>query len=248
MSDDGEVTPQLQRLLENRKRPQAIQVWRAFTAEERRSAARAFVAVESAGRKRLNDALAAAMNSRSVTIAKRPLDDVLGSRGIDMIKDPQLVQGLVRRSQVPGNLEMVTQFLDGLGVPHEVGEVRSLKMLDASDYSVCKQATALADERGHRAVAIMLVTYRVQGAPLGEKARKWLKGDWDRRPPPPVELPVARADRGDSTRLSGAPRPVLTETTGVDQTEDADKDDPVLRASLTTLDRLLINAAADAAR
>ncbi len=155
---------------------------------------------------------------------------------------------------------MVTQFLDQLGIPHDAGHVATDTLLDASEYSICKNAEDLAAQYGQRAVAIMLVVYRVQGVPLGEKARKWLKGGWDGPPPRATEEDAGDGDAAAARTTSRAlkvrepaaapmPMPVEPPVAGhdpapesaalpsvstdpdadVDQTEDADKDDPSSR-------------------
>ena len=174
-----QLDPHLARLVKRSKRPGAVRLWNLLNRGEREAAARWFIAQEADGRTQLDQLVATAMRFRPQTVRRWPADRIVQKMGVVSLHDPSLAQLLlVHRADSAEHLPMVRAFLDGLGIPHEDGDVKTIKALDTSAYLLGKVGDGVADEYGDRAVAIYLLSLWSCGAPLGEKSCAWLKQRW----------------------------------------------------------------------
>lgn len=236
LARDIGVGPSLKRLVDSPKRPGAIRLWNALTPDERQAATHAYLESDSVGRRPLNKVVAEARRFRPATVQKWTVAKIVQEMRTVPLHDPGVALRLLRCSQIPGRLPMVSAFLDAVGIRHTDGSVDSIKRLDASEDTLRSAASELVAEYGPRAVVIYVLVLRLDGAPIGEKARGWLQAHF--------EEPVAEAvgDEDDSVTVS------LGEADPADEEEaDATEDDPVRQASLTTLDRLLMKATQNSA-
>ena len=257
----GEIDPGLQRLVERSKRPGAVRLWNLLGRGEREAATRWFVESEEDGRRQIDEAVAAARRFRPQTVRRWPLDKIARSMGTLPLHDPVLAQVILLHSVcAPEHLPMVRSFLDELGIPHEDGEVDSIRKLDASQYSLGRVADSLAGEYGDRAVAIYLLVLWLAGAPLGEKSCAWLKERWRLGDPAGGETEGHGADTAARLRTPArnatAPATSADTETRREETAGLPEDDPAgrsqvpasRRVSLTTLDRIIERALEDCAR
>ena len=238
--DDGsDIDPALRRLVDRSRRPGALSLWSVLDRGERETATRWFLEVEDAGRREVDKAVAGARRFRPQTVGRWSRDKVVRSMGTVSLQEPALAQViLLHGACAPERLPLVRSFLDGLGIPHENGEVDSLTQLDASRYTLAKVAAGMVDEYGDRAVAIYFLVLWLAGTTLGEKSCEWLKERWRVGEP------------ADDVAEDGA--------AGGDSPEDRDPGpgEPAGRAwepapregSLTTLDRIIDRALEDRAR
>lgn len=184
IGDGTEIDPGLQRLVERSRRPGALSVWNVLDRGEREEATRWFLEIEDAGRRQVDDAVAAVRRTRPQTVRGWSLDKVVRSMGTASLHEPAFAQNILLRSAcAPARRPMVRSFLDDLGIPHENGEVDSPTQLDASRYSLGKVAARMVEEHGHRTVAIYFLILRLAGTALGEKSCEWLKEHWRVREP-----------------------------------------------------------------
>ena len=177
--DDTEIDPELRRLVERSRRPGALSLWNVLGRGEREAATRWFVEVEDGGRRKVDEAVAAARRFRPQTVRGWSLERVARSMSTVSLQEPALAQVILLHSAcAPDRLPMVRSFLDDLGIPHQNGEVDSLKQLDASPYALGKVASGMVEEYGDRTVAVYFLVLRLAGTTLGEKSCAWLKERW----------------------------------------------------------------------
>ena len=226
----------LKRHVADPRRLGTVRLWRALSDEERRAATAAYLKAEEGGRDQLNRIVAEARNFRPDTVWKWPAEKICEAMCRVSLRNHGLAAGLLRRHHIPGQLGMVTGFLDALGVPHAEGLVDSLEEVDADADVVRSAVGSLATEYGPRAIATYLLTLRIFGAPAGEKGRASLEALLETSP-------------GDADADVQAAGPAAPPTAG-DQAEErlAGEEDPTRQPSFTTLDRLMILAAVDSAQ
>ena len=226
----------LKRLVTDPRRLGTVSLWQALSAEERGAATRAYLNAEEGGRERLNRIVAKARNFRPATVRKWQDKKITTAMGFLPLHDPGLASRLLQCHHVPGQLPMVTGFLDALGVPHNEGLVNSFEEVDANEDVVRSAVTRLVKERGPRAPAIYLLTLRVFGAPAGEKGRAWLQELLEAPP--------------DEAVFESEESPSVEPETAEHQAEaiQTEQEDPTRQLSFTTLDRLLILSAVDSAQ
>ena len=226
----------LRRLLADPRRLNPVSLWHALSAEARAAAVRAYLGTDKGGRKRLNEIVAEARNFRPATVQKWPAKKITAAMRFVPLRDPRLASRLLQRHHVPGQVKMVTDFLDALGVPHNEGLVDSFAEVDADEDVVRLAVGSLAKKNEPSAAAAYLLTLRVLGAPVGEKGRLLLRELLeplpDRDDPESEESPSAERE---------PPQPDAV------QARD-EEEDPTRQVSFTTLDRLLIFAAVDSAQ
>ncbi len=250
---ETEIDASLKRLVERSKRPGAVHLWNLFDRGEREAATRWFVRSEEDGRRQIDEAVAAALRFRPQTVRRWPLDKIARHMGTVPLHDPALARLLLLHSvDAPQHVPMVRAFLDALGIPHEDGEVDSVKKLDASRYSLGKVAARMAEEYGDRTVALYFLVQWVAGAPLGEKSCAWLRERWGLDEPrdrgtegiiadPHQREGEAEGEAGGDPRSDDAP-----EAEG--EPASRERAPATRQASLTELDRLLERALEDCAR
>ena len=226
----------LKRLVTDPRRLGTVSLWQALSAEERGAATRAYLNAEEGGRERLNRIVAEARNFRAATVRKWPDGKITAAMPFLSLHDAGLASELLQCHHVPGQLTMVTDFLDALGVSHNEGLVGSFEEVDADEDVVRSAVTRLVKEHGPRAPAVYLLTLRLFRAPAGEKGRAWLQERLD--------APLGEA------ALESEESPSAEPETAEHQAEElqAEPDDPTRQLSFTTLDRLLILTAVDSAQ
>ena len=226
----------LKRLVADPRGLGTLRLWLALSADERRAATTAYLSAVKGGREPLNLIVAEARNFRSDTVRKWPDSKICDAMGLVPLRDHGIASVLLHHHHIPGQLGMVTGFLDALGVPHVEGVVESLEDVDADEDVVRSAVGKLVEEYGPRASAVYTLTLALFGAPAGEKGRACLKA-----------LVEARPGEGDSdAQAAGSAAPV----TARDHAEEslAGQKDPTRLPSFTTLDRLMILAAVDSAQ
>ena len=205
-----EIDPRLKQLVERAARPSAVSLWNVLNRDEREEGVRWLIESEDIGRETVCKAVADAMRFRPQTVRRWPLDKIVRTTCTVPLQDPTVAQVLVLTCvATPGRLTMVRAFLDGLGIPHDDGEVESLESLDASRDALASVAATMAEEYGDRAVAIYLLALWEARAPLGEKSCAWLR------------------DRGGLSDPKGGPEPVeaaqrIAARTATETSETAD--------------------------
>ncbi len=240
---DGEVdslapriSRSLKRLLDDPRRLGTVSLWQALSAEEREASARAYLKAEHAGFRILGRVVAEARNFRPATVAKWPEDKIAAAMRFTPIREPVIASRLLQCHHVPGQVPMVTAFLDALGVSHDEGEIGSFEEVDAGDDVLRPAVTDLVQEFGPRCVAVYLLALCLFRAPAGEKGRacllELLESELDDSGPESVGSPSSESEdakqQGEDTRT--------------------DQEDPTRQVSFTTLDRLLIFTAVDSAQ
>lgn len=224
---DPVSSPRLQRLITNPKRLGAVSLWNALEPDERAAAARAYVGADAPGREQLDEILAKARNFRPATVRRWPDEKLALEMRYVSLHDPVVASRLLECHHLPGQLAMVTSFLDALGVPHNKGEVDSFDSIDAGESVVRSSTRHILQEYGQRAV-VYLLTLRFLGAPAGEKGRAWLQ-ELLEAPTGEADIETERSQADDDA----TPPPAEGQRREV-------QDDPSRQASFTTLDRLLI--------
>ena len=232
-----ELSPGLRRLVLTPRRLSAVSLWNVLSPQEREAAAWAHLRSEETGRLHLGRAVAEARNFRPATVLRWPEGKIVAAIRRVPLQEPGIALALLNSHHVPGQLPMVTAFLDAMGVPHKDGEVAPSDPLDADDEVVRSAAEGIAKDHGLRATAIYLLVLRLWNAPAGEKGRLWLRE-------------VLEAGTGAAHRQPNEPAGTASQPKpepGTDASA-ADRDDPTRQLSFTTLDRLLILAAVDTAQ
>ena len=148
------LTSSLKRLITNPKRFGTINLWKALTPDERMAAATSYLAEEADARKRLNRIVARSRNFRPATVQRWTEEKVVRAiRHVPLSDDPRVAEPLLRCHHVPGQIDMVIAFLDGLGVSHDQGKVDSLSVIDAKE-DVVRSATCEIVEAPDAAAAV----------------------------------------------------------------------------------------------
>ena len=230
------ISPGLLRIVTSPRRLSALSLWNALNSDEREAAAWAYLRSEEAGRKKLNGIVAEARNFRPATVVKWPEVKIVTAMRSAPLRTPDIAIGLLNCHHVPGQLPMVSAFLDALGVPHEEGGVDTFQQVDADDSVIQAAAERMVQEHGFRAAAVYLLALKLWNAPAGEKGRAWLQEL--------LEAPPDTADPEPDESPEVAPEP---SSPPAEETV-AEQDDPTRQRSFTTLDRLLVDAAVDAAQ
>ena len=230
------LSAHLKPLVTDPRRLGTISLWQALNADERGAAASAYLNAEEAGRDRLNRIVAEARNFRPATVRKWANDKIITEMRFVPLRDPNVASRLLQCHHVPGQLAMVTGFLDALGVSHDEGVLASLEDVDATEEIVKLAVTRLVQDYGPQPVAVYLLTLCLFRAPAGEKGRTCL-------------LDLLEAAHGQGSPESGKSPPRETEAAEHPVEEiQAEQEDPSRQPSFTTLDRLLILAAVDSAQ
>ena len=231
------LSPSLKRLIINPKRLGAVSLWNALEPDERAAATQAYLGADERGREQLNKILAKARHFRPATVRKWPEEKIVKETRHVPLHDPTVASRLLTCHHVPGQLAMVTAFLDALGVSHDQGRVdASLASIDAEEDVVRSAVRAMVEEHGLRAAVVYLLALRFFGAPAGEMGRAWLHELF--------EVPPGAADA--ESEESPETEPEAEERPAEDR--QAEEEDPTRQVSFTTLDRLLILAAVDSAQ
>ena len=234
--EQSSLSGSLKRLVADPRRLGALRLWQALCDDERRAATAAYLNAHESGREPLNRIIAEARNFRPDTVRKWRDGEICAAMGRVPLRNHRVASGLLQCHHVPGQLGMVTRFLDALGVPHAEGLVESLEEVDADEDVVRSAVGTLVEEYGPRAAAVYTLTLDLWGAPAGGKGRACLEALVDARP-----------GEGDSdAQAAGSATPA---TTGDHAAESlAEQEDPTRQPSFTTLDRMMIQTAVDAAQ
>ena len=252
-----ELSPGLERLILSPRRLSAVRLWNVLRPQEREAAAWALLRSEETGRFHLGQAVAEARNFRPATVMRWPEGKIVTTIRRVPLQDPGTALLLLNSHHVPGQLPMVTAFLDAMGVPHDDGEVAPSDPLDGDEEVVRAAAEGIAKDHGLRAVAIYMLTLRLWNAPAGEKGRRWvrdmLEAGTEATRPRADELAGTEATRPQpdepvATASDPQPEPGTDDSEADPDDSAADPDDPSRLPSFTTLDRLLILAAVDTAQ
>ena len=230
------LSPSLKRLIINPKRLGSVSLWNALEPDERAAAAQAYLGAEERGREELNKTLAKARHFRPATVRKWPEEKIVKETGHVPLHDPTVASRLLTCHHLPGQLPMVTAFLDALGVSHNQGRVDSPAGIDAEEDVVRSAVRGMAAANGLRAAVVYLLALRFFGQPAGEMGRAWLQEL--------LEAPSGAADA--ESEESAETEPEVTESPAEDS--QAEEEDLTRQVSFTTLDRLLILAAVDSAQ
>ncbi len=230
------ISPSLKRLVDDPRRLGTISLWRALGAEAREAAARAYLSADDGGRENLSRVVAEARNFRPATVGKWPVDRIAAAIRFAPIRDHAVALRLLQCHHVPGQLPMVTAFLDALGVSHDEGSVGSFGDVDASGETVKSAVAGLVREYGLDSVAVYLLALRLFRAPAGEKGRTCL-------------LALLTDSSGEAAREPDTSPPGEADPVEARGEEIQDEhEDPTRQRSFTTLDRLMIHAAVDSAQ
>ena len=230
MGSRTEIDPRLKRLVERGVRPSAASLWNVLNRDEREDGVRWLIESEDIGRETVCKAVADTLNYRPQTVRRWSLDKIVRTTCTVPLQDPFITQVLFLSSfKTPAGLPMVRAFLDGLGIPHDDGEVESVESMDASPDALASVAATMADEYGDRAVAIYLLALWEVGAPLGEKSCAWLRDRWAPDDPGGSREPVEAARRSaartaaETSDLTDAPQ---RQAAGQPNREGRAEDDP----------------------
>ena len=225
-----EIDPRLKQLVERAARPSALSLWNVLSRDEREEGVRWLIESEEMGRETVCKAVADAMSFRPQTVRRWPLDKLVRTTCTVPLQDPIMAQILFLTAvATPARLPMVRAFLDGLGIPHDDGEVESVEGLDASRDALASVAAKMADEYGDRAVAIYLLALWEARAPLGEKSCAWLRDRWGLGGPGAGPEPVEAARRNaarTAAETSDAEDDPQRQAAGLPHREDPADNDP----------------------
>ena len=173
------IDPRLRQLVERAVRPSAVSLWNVLNRDEREDGVRWFIESDDIGRETVCKAVADAMSFRPQSVRPWPIDKIVRTTCTVPLKDPIVTQILFLHCvDTPTRLPMIRAFLDGLGIPHDDGQLESVESVDASQDVLATVAAKMADKYGDRAVAIYLLALWEVGAPLGEKSCAWLRDRW----------------------------------------------------------------------
>ncbi len=193
-SSMDEQSRELEELLLQRERPSPLQVWNRLGRSERAHAVRSFLAGHPEGRVKLNGLLAQSLSYRPQTIRKWPEDRLVGVLSTLQIRNGEAAMDLLVHGQLAPDRRVAAALLDRLGIQHRNGRVDATEKLDASGPAAREAAEGVAHEFGTRAVALCFLVYRLERAPLADKAREWLEptehGDGSGREPAATPAPV----------------------------------------------------------
>ena len=225
-----EIDPRLKRLVERAARPSVVSLWNVLNRDEREDGVRWFIEDEDLGRETICKAVADSLSFRPQTVRRWPLDKIVRTTCTVPLQEPVLMQILFLHSvETPARLPMVRAFLDGLGIPHDDGQVEAVESMDASQDALASVAAATADEYGDRAVALYLLALWAVGAPLGEKSSAWLRDRWGLGEPgggaEPVEAAQGNA-AGIAAEKSGVTDAPRSQAAGSPDREGRPEDDP----------------------
>ena len=153
----------------------------------------------------LNKIVARARNFRPATVQKWPEEKIVKAIRHVPLHNPQVASQLLTCHHVPGQLAMVTAFLDALGVKHDQGRVDSLAAVDAEDKVVQNAIRGMVKKNEPQACAIYLLALQFFGAPAGGDARRGatVPGHWPESTPPTLPPPPPQT----SDPLPGSVRP-----------------------------------------
>ncbi len=173
------IDPRLRRLVERGARPSAVSLWNVLNRDEREDGVRWFIESDDIGRETVCKAVADAMSFRPQTVRRWPIDKIVRTACTVPLKDPIVTQILFLHCvDTPTRLPMIRAFLNGLGIPHDDGQLESVESVDASQDVLATVAAKMADKYGDRAVAIYILALWEVGAPLGERSCAWLRDRW----------------------------------------------------------------------
>ena len=208
-SSMDEQSGELTKLLLQSKRPSPVQVWNRLQREERVRAVRSRLRADSAARASMNSLLARALNYRVPTIAKWREDRLVARLAALQIRNARAVMDLLVHDQLAPDRPVAATLLDQLGIAHRDGRVDATEELDASEAAVRAAAESAVTEYGRRAVALCFLVYRLEHAPLGEKARAWLEpsetGDGSEAAPIPAPAGAETEQAGTSPSKGDPP-------------------------------------------
>lgn len=230
MGPHTEIDPRLKQLVDRAARPSAVSLWNVLNRGEREEGIRWFIESDDIGRETVRKAVADAMSFRPHTVRRWPLDKIVRTACTVPLKDPIVTQILFLHCvDTPARLPMIRAFLDGLGIPHDDGQLESVETIDASQDALASVAATVADEYGDRAVAIYLLALWQVGAPLGEKSCAWLRDRWGLGDPGGGEEPVKTVRRNaarTAAEISDATDVPQRQAAGPPDREGRAADDP----------------------
>jgi tetratricopeptide (TPR) repeat protein len=226
------LRPAFRKLAEAAGGLSALRVWRALTAEERRTAVLAFLADRpEAGRKILAPSVARALRFRESTVREWESAKLAGALATVALEPPHLALPLLISYLRVHRRSLLERFLDAIGVPHEEGWVKdraAFEQLAAADDAAARlRAAAERCLECHDAddVALYLFVLRLSHPGLGRVLDPWL-----------VDLARRAASDAVAAPLAPEPSEPRAEPEGPEP-EDVDE--------FTTLDRILVYAIVD---
>lgn len=235
------LSPRLKRLVANPKRLSTVSLWTALEPDERAAAAKAYLGADTGGRMQLDKIVAGARNFRPATVKKWPEEKIVKAARHIPLQDPEVAANLLTCYHVPGQLDMVAAFLDALGVSHDQGQIDARATIDAEKEVARSAIRGMVEEHGPRKSAVYLLALISSGTVASETGGAWLQELID------AQSPEADGETGESRLTEAGPAEHHTEGEHVDE-DQLEEDDPTRQPSFTTLDRLLILAAVDAAQ
>lgn len=167
----------LARLAVDPEQATAPRLYRALSMEERREAAEAFLANYDAARPWLVPRVAAAINFRRQTLEKWD-DKRLAERSssVPVAELAPRAMELLVAFHLVHRRELLTRFLDGIGVEHEDGQIRRNEDLTSVDADTVRaSAEALYETHDPTAVLLYLLTFLSQAAHEPAGLRDWLE-------------------------------------------------------------------------
>ncbi len=228
-----ELSPALQRLIVTPNRISGVSLWNALNAREREAAAWAYLRAEESDRGWLSRVVAEARHFRPATVHRWSDGKIVAAMRSVPLQEPSVAIMLLNTHHLPGQLPMVSAFLDALGVPHEDGVVDDFALIDGDDEDVRAVAKDIAKDHGLRSVAIYLLALRLWNAPAGEKGRLWLQElleedtrEADPEPEASAGMRLRGDPRGRRRRLPAAPPEPTAEVDADERGPDPDEHEP----------------------
>jgi tetratricopeptide (TPR) repeat protein len=222
------ISPSLQRLIEHPKPVTFSGLWKALSPPDRELAAGALLATKPSEQLRLAHEVARARNFRIQTVRKWPMAKLCGRMRSVAVRDQDLATGLIKAFHLEHRSEMLGQFLDGLGISHENGLAEEFDDDPRDVETIAGLASVLHKRFGGDHVVTYFLALIAQEVAIEPALWDWLLR-------PRESLPSAVS----------AQTPPLEEESAL---ESEDPDDPARHVSFTTLDRVLVFAAVDAAQ
>ncbi len=226
----------VKRLLRQRNKPRALQVWGALMGRERKAAGEALLRSHPDVRETLVELIAHHLKYRPPTVRKLSDEKVAGHMMRVSPESHALAAELILTHFRYNHRAMVTEFLDAAGIAHTDGVVEDEDDNELSPEDFVLGAHTISEKFNDRDVALYLLAAGSGHAPLAPYAHAWLRTQHQldqasgRAGGQPISTPAASEERGtdarDSHQEAGSPDDKTTGAPDDDMVEVAPTVDP----------------------
>jgi tetratricopeptide (TPR) repeat protein len=217
---------QLTGLVAHPDRLSPLRLWAALTSEERIAAAQAALSSTEADRREgFVKVVATSRGFRQQTVHKWDDKKLALELGRTRLRAPDLAADLLAKFHFAQRSALLCAFMDALSIPHENGSVSGDDLNESrwTSIEISAAADALAQQFGHRAVVVYLLTLITLSKPgFQDNLWDWLQSN-------PLEHDPGHSDATLDSELG--------------EDENTEEKRPDEHAGFTTMDTLLVHSA-----